>query len=109
MPYLYLALAIIGEVTGTSALKASQGFTQVLPSVIVVLGYAFSFFFLSLALKYLALGFSYAIWCGMGIILVALVGVVLYEERLDGPALLGIFLIISGIGVLNLFSGAAEQ
>jgi len=109
MPYVYLTLAIVTEVLGTSALKASNGFTQLAPSVIVVIGYTFSFVFLSLALKHLALGFSYAIWCGMGIVLVAIVGVVYYNEKLDTAAIVGMGLIIAGIVVLNVLSNVAEQ
>lgn len=109
MPYLYLTLAIVTEVVGTSALKASYGFTHLIPSCIVAVSYILSFFFLSLALKYLALGYSYAIWCGMGIVLVTLVGVTYYNEKLDLPALVGIALIISGIVILNVLSNAAEQ
>ncbi len=102
--YLYLALAIVSEVVGTSALKASDGFTRLGPSVAVVLGYGAAFWFLSLTLKYLPVGVSYAIWSGVGMVLITLVGWWLYGQRPDFAAWLGMALIVAGVAVIQLFS-----
>lgn len=107
--YLHLGLAIIFEIIATSALKASQGFTQWLPSVIAVLGYIAAFYFLALALRGIALGVAYAIWSGVGIVLLAVIGLLLYDQKLDVPAVLGISLIMSGVIVLQLFSRSVSQ
>ncbi|GAB7128208.1 SMR family transporter [Silvimonas sp. JCM 19000] len=102
--WLYLAVAIVAEVTATSALKASAGFSRLLPSLVVVIGYALAIFLLSQTLKTIPVGIAYAIWCGVGIVLVALVGALVYQQRLDWPALLGMALIIAGVLVMQLFS-----
>lgn len=104
MSYLYLAIAIIAEVAATTALKTSDGFTKLLPGVIVVVGYAAAFYFLSLVLKNMPVGVAYAIWSGAGIVLISIVGVALFGQKLDAPALIGMALIISGIMVMNVFS-----
>lgn len=104
MSYLLLALAIIAEVVATTSLKASAGFSRLLPSMIVVAGYGFSFYALSLVLKSLPVGITYAIWAGLGIVLVTLIGIVFYGERPDLPAYLGMGLIIAGVAVIQLFS-----
>ena len=104
MQWIYLAIAIVSEVVATSALKAAEGFTRLVPSVLVVVGYALAFYFLSLTLRTIPLGVAYAIWAGVGVALVALVGWVVYHQSLDIPALIGIALIVSGVIVLNLFS-----
>lgn len=104
MHWLYLTVAIIAEVLATSALKASEGFTRLLPTLIVVIGYAIAFYFLSLTLKTIPVGIAYAVWSGLGVVLVSLVGVLLFRQRIDGAGVLGISLIILGVGVLNLFS-----
>ena len=104
MQWIYLAIAIVSEVVATSALKAAEGFTRLVPSVLVVVGYALAFYFLSLTLRTIPLGVAYAIWAGVGVALVALVGWVAYHQSLDIPALIGIALIVSGVIVLNLFS-----
>ena len=91
MQWLFLFLAIIGEVIGTSALKASDGFTKIVPSIIVVAGYAVAFFFLSLTLKdNINIGVVYAIWSGVGVSLISVIGYLYYKQSLDIPALLGI-------------------
>ncbi len=95
---------IVAEVTATSALKASAGFSRLLPSLVVVIGYALAIFLLSQTLKTIPVGIAYAIWCGVGIVLVALVGALVYQQRLDWPALLGMALIIAGVLVMQLFS-----
>lgn len=104
MAYLYLALAIAAEVIGTSALKAAEGFTRPWPSLIVVLGYGAAFYFMSLTLKTIPLGVTYAVWSGVGIVLIVLAGWWLYGQVPDLPALLGMGLIVVGVAVLFLFS-----
>lgn len=104
MQWIYLAIAILSEVVATSALKAAEGFTRLGPSLLVVVGYAAAFYFLSLTLRTLPLGVAYAIWAGVGVALVALIGWVVYHQPLDIAAILGIALIVSGVIVLNLFS-----
>jgi len=102
--YLYLAVAILAEVIATSALKASNEFTRLWPSVIVVLGYGVAFYFLTLCLRTIPVGVAYAIWSGLGIVLVAIIAYFLYDQKLDAPALVGIGLILSGVLVINLLS-----
>ncbi|MGB3024517.1 MAG: SMR family transporter [Paradevosia shaoguanensis] len=102
--YLYLAVAIIAEVIATSALKASDGFTQLLPSVVVLIGYGVAFFFLSLTLRTMPVGIAYAIWSGIGIVLVSAIGWIAYGQRLDLPTFVGLGLIIAGVLVVNLLS-----
>ncbi|MCL4525278.1 MAG: SMR family transporter [Gammaproteobacteria bacterium] len=104
MKWIFLAVAIISEVIGTSALKASEGFSRLWPSAIVVIGYASAFYFLSLTLKTIPIGVAYAIWSGAGVALIALIAWVLYGQALDLPAIIGISLIVAGVVVLNLFS-----
>lgn len=102
--YAYLAISIIAEVIATSALKASEGFTRVLPSAVVAIGYVISFYFLSLTLKVLPVGIVYAIWSGIGIVLISAIGWVLYGQKLDAAAIAGMSLIIAGVLVVNLLS-----
>ncbi len=104
MAYLYLAIAIIAEVIATSALKASAEFTRLIPSIVVVIGYCVAFYFLTLVLRSIPIGVTYAIWSGLGIVLITLVGVFAYKEIPDTPALIGMGLIIAGVIVINLFS-----
>jgi len=104
MNFLFLALAIVFEVIGSSFIKASDGFTKVLPSLVVVVAYSICFYFFSLALKSIPLGVAYAIWGGSGIVLTAIISVVIFRQKLDLPALIGIGLIVSGVLVLNIFS-----
>jgi len=106
MSYLYLVIAIVAEVIGTSALKAAEGFTRPLPSLVVVVGYAAAFYFLSLTLKVIPVGIAYAIWSGVGVALITLIGWVLFKQRLDAPALAGLALIVAGVVVIQVFSGA---
>lgn len=101
---IYLAVAIIAEVIGTSALKASDGFSRLVPSLIVVLGYSFSFYFLSLALRVIPLGISYAIWSGVGVVFISFSGWWFYKQPLDIPAMIGIAFIVLGVLILHLFS-----
>lgn len=104
MKWLYLAIAIVSEVLGTSALKSSDGFTKLLPSILVVLAYGTSFYFLSLTLRVIPVGIAYAIWSGVGIVLLSLIGWFLYGQKLDLPAFAGIGLITAGVVVLNTLS-----
>ena len=105
--YIYLIAAIIAETIGTTALQASQQFTRVWPSVVVVLAYGVSFYLLSMTLRVMPVGIVYAIWSGLGIVLIAAIGVVVFHQRLDLPAVLGLAMIISGILVIHLFSSTA--
>lgn len=104
MSYLYLAIAIVAEVAGTSALKASEEFTKLVPSIIVVAGYAIAFFFLSLTLRTIPVGIAYAIWAGAGIALIVGVGAVLFRQVPDLPAMVGVALIVAGVVVVNTMS-----
>jgi len=104
MQWIFLGVAILMEVIATSTLKASEGFTKLIPSVVVVLGYALSFYTFSFALKTIPLGIAYAIWAGIGIVLVSLSGIIIYKQRPDLPALLGILMIIAGVLIIRLFS-----
>jgi len=104
MAYLYLAIAILAEVVGTSALKASKEFTNLIPSLIVVVGYGVAFYFMTLTLRSLPIGITYAVWSGIGIVLITIAGVFLYKEIPDFPAIIGMGLIISGVAVIHVFS-----
>ncbi|MCI2393179.1 SMR family transporter [Aliiroseovarius sediminis] len=109
MPYLILLLAVIAETIGTTALQASQQFSRLWPSVTVVVAYAISFILLSWTLKYMAVGIVYAIWSGLGIVLIAIIGYALFGQKLDLPALLGLSMILGGILIIHLFSQAAPH
>jgi small multidrug resistance pump len=104
MQWIFLSIAIVSEVIGTSALKASEGFSRLWPSVTVIVGYASAFYFLSLTLQTMPVGVSYAIWSGVGVTLITLIAWVLYGQTLDLPAIIGVLLIVAGVVVLNLFS-----
>ena len=104
MTYFYLTIAIIAEVAATSALKASEEFTRLVPSLIVVVGYGVAFYFMTLVLRVIPVGITYAIWSGLGIILVTVVGIFLYRQVPDIPALIGMGLIVTGVVVINVFS-----
>ncbi len=102
--WLLLLAAIVSEVIATSALKSSEGFSRFWPSVIVVVGYSIAFYCLALTLRVIPMGVVYAIWSGIGIVLITLVGWLLFGQKLDFPALLGICLIAAGVVVMNVFS-----
>lgn len=104
MVYVYLGLAIVAEVIATSALKASQEFTRLGPSVLVVVGYALAFYMLALALRTLPVGIAYAFWAGLGIVLITLIGILVYGETPDLPAIVGLAMIIGGVVVIQVFS-----
>jgi Membrane transporters of cations and cationic drugs len=103
MPWIYLTLAIVSEVIATSSLKTVDGFTNWVPSLVVIIGYVFSFYFLSLSLNSIPLGVAYAIWSGVGIALVSLIGWVFYHQSLNLSGFIGITFIISGVLILILF------
>lgn len=107
MGYLYLGFAIISEVIGTSALQASNGFTKIIPSALVVLGYGAAFYLLALTLKYMPVGIAYAIWAGLGIVLLSIVGAIVFKQTPDMPAVIGMGLIVLGVLVIHLFSKTA--
>lgn len=109
MHWLYLAIAIVAEVTATSFLKASEGFTKIVPSLVVIVGYVFAFFFLSLTLKDIPVGVVYAIWSGAGVALIAAIGWLFLGQRLDAPAIIGMAMIVAGVVVMNLFSKAVAH
>ena len=109
MTYFYLLIAIIAEVIATTALKASASFTKPVPSLVVVLGYACAFYCLSLVLREMSVGVAYAIWCGLGIVLISLSALIFYGQKLDTPAIIGLGLIIAGVFVLNVFSSSTAH
>jgi small multidrug resistance pump len=102
--YLSLAIAIVAEVVATSALRASTGFTVLVPSAIAIVGYVVAFYFLSLTLRTMPVGIAYALWSGIGIVLISFAGWLIYRQVLDAPALVGMALIGAGVIVINLFS-----
>ncbi|MEM7433311.1 MAG: multidrug efflux SMR transporter [Pseudomonadota bacterium] len=104
MGYVYLSIAVITEVIGTTALKASNEFTRLVPSLVVVAGYVISFYMLTLVLRTIPVGVAYAIWAGIGIALISIVSVILFDQKLDFPAIVGIGLIIAGVATIHLFS-----
>jgi small multidrug resistance pump len=103
-PWVLLTVAIVAEVIATSSLKLSDGFTRLWPSVVVVLGYGISFYFLSVTMRSMPIGVIYAIWSGLGVVLVTLVGWLVFKQHLDLPALVGISLIIAGVVIMNVWS-----
>lgn len=109
MTYLYLAVAILSEVVATSFLKVSDGFNRPVPSAITVAGYAISFYFLSLALRDIPTGIAYAIWSGIGIVLITTIAWVFQGQKLDAAALGGLGLIVAGVVVINVFSKATAH
>ena len=104
MNWLLLSIAIVAEVIATSALKAADGFTRPVPSLVVIAGYGIAFYFLSLALRGIPVGVAYAVWSGVGIVLISVIGWMAFGQRLDAAAVLGIGLIMAGVIVLNVFS-----
>jgi small multidrug resistance pump len=105
--WICLAIAILSETVATTALKASAGFSRPGPAALVVAGYGLAFYFLSLTLRTIPLGVAYAVWSGVGIVLITAAGWLLYGQKLDGAALAGIALIVAGVLVMNLFSKTA--
>jgi small multidrug resistance pump len=104
MQWLYLSVAILAEVIATSSLKAAEGFTRLIPSLIVVFGYGTAFYFLSLTLRTMQVGTAYAIWSGVGTVIISLVAWLFYNQKLDAPSILGMALIISGVIIIKFLS-----
>ncbi|KRB54379.1 multidrug efflux SMR transporter [Flavobacterium sp. Root186] len=102
--FLFLFIAIIFEIIATSALKKSEQFTQLLPSIITIIGYFAAFYFLSFAIRTIPVGFACAIWSGVGIVLITIIGAIFFKEIPDLPAIIGLSLIIVGVVVINVFS-----
>jgi len=109
MHWFYLAIAIGCEVVATTAMRAVEGFTRLQPSILVVVGYGLSFYFMSLTLRAIPVGITYAVWSGIGIVLISLVAWRVYGQTLDLPAMMGIGLILSGVLVINIFSRATTH
>ena len=107
--YLALGIAIIAEVIATTALKASDSFTHLLPSLLAVAGYAIAFYFLTITLRTVPTGIAYAIWSGLGIVLITIASFFIYRQTIDLPGLLGMALVIAGVVVLNVFSKSAAH
>ncbi|WP_299725780.1 SMR family transporter [uncultured Tateyamaria sp.] len=107
--YIYLIVAVAAETIGTTALQASNQFTRVGPTVLVVIAYAVAFYFLGIALKYIPVGIAYALWSGLGIVLIACIGFAVFGQVLDLAALIGLAMIIGGIVVIQLFSNTATH
>lgn len=108
LAYVYLGIAIVAEVIATSSLKASQGFSVLLPSLLTVVGYAISLYFLALTLKFIPVGVAYAIWSGAGIVLISSIGWFYFKQQLDFAAILGLSLVVLGIVILNVFSKSTQ-
>ncbi|NDW43381.1 multidrug efflux SMR transporter [Ruegeria sp. PrR005] len=107
--YFYLILAVAAETVGTTALQASQQFTRLVPSVLVVLGYGLAFYLMAQTLRVMPVGIVYAIWSGLGIVFIAAIGYMVFGQKLDLPALLGIAMIVGGILVIHLFSATSTH
>jgi small multidrug resistance pump len=107
--WIYLVIAIVSETIGTSALKQAEGFTKLWPSIIVLMGYSASFYFLSMTLKSIPVGIAYAIWSGIGTTLITVIGWIYFKQSLNLPTLIGMALIIAGTIVINMFSKAASH
>lgn len=107
-PFLVLILAVIAETIGTTALQASAQFSRLWPSVVVVIAYAAAFYLLALALRSFPVGIAYALWSGLGIVFIALIGFIVFGQKLDLPAIIGMALILAGILVINLFSSSSH-
>ena len=105
--WVYLGLAIFSEVVATASLKSTEGFTRLLPSIVVLVGYSAAFYFLSLTLDTIPIGVAYAVWSGVGVATITLVSFVLYDQKIDAAGLIGIGLIVTGVIVLRLFSEAS--
>jgi small multidrug resistance pump len=107
--YLYLAMAIVFEVIATSSLKSSEGFTRLFPSIVSVIGYLVTFYFLALTLRTMPIGIAYAIWSGVGILLLAAIDWIWFKQTLDLPAIIGLGLIILGVVTVNVFSKTLQH
>jgi small multidrug resistance pump len=104
MKWIYLGIAIVSEVMASSALRASDGFTRAWPTLALIVGYGISFYFLSLTLRTIPMGIAYAVWSGVGILLICIIGWLMFGQTLDLPAIIGLTLIVAGVVILNVFS-----
>lgn len=104
LAYAYLGIAIVSEVVATSALKASEGFSRLIPSVLVIVGYALAFYMLSMVVQHIPVGIAYAVWAGVGVVLIAAAGAIVYRQIPDPAAVIGMTLIVVGVVVIHLFS-----
>ncbi|MGY6707856.1 MAG: DMT family transporter [Rhizobiaceae bacterium] len=104
MNHIYLLVAIVFEVLATTALKQTDGFTRLAPSIVTIIGYGFAFYFLALTLRVMPVGVVYAIWSGAGIVFITAIGWLWFRQSLDLPAIVGICLIVAGVLVINLMS-----
>jgi small multidrug resistance pump len=102
--FIFLGIAILFEIIATSALKKSEQFTQLIPSIITIVGYFAAFYFLSFAIRTIPVGIAYAIWSGVGIVLITIIGAVFFKQIPDLPAIIGLALILIGVVVINVFS-----
>ena len=109
LSWTYLLVAIVAEVIATSALKASYGFSRLWPSAITVVGYCIAFYCLSLTLKHMPVGVAYAVWSGLGVVLITAVSWIMFGQKLDAAALLGMGLIVAGVIVMNVFSKSVSH
>jgi len=109
MPWLYMAGAIFCEIIATSALKSAEGFTRPVPTALVLIGYGIAFYCLSVALKTIPVGIAYAVWSGVGIVAISLIGLFYYRQTIDAAGLIGMGLIVAGVLVINLFSRTAQH
>lgn len=109
MAWLYLSIAIVAEVIGTAALKASDGFSNTAASTVCVIGYGVAFYLLSVVVKTVPVGIAYAIWSGAGIVLITAVGAMWFKQIPDLPAIIGMCLIVAGVLIINLFSKAVSH
>lgn len=109
MPWLYMAGAIFCEIIATSALKSAEGFTRPVPTALVLVGYGIAFYCLSVALRTIPVGIAYAVWSGVGIVAISLIGLFWYRQTIDAAGLIGMGLIVAGVLVINLFSQTAQH
>ncbi len=109
MPWLYLAIAITAEIIGTSALTASEGFSRPLPAAVSMAAFLVAFYFLALTLQIIPMGITYAVWSGIGIVAISVIGWLVFQQSLDAPALVGIALIVAGVIVINTLSGTTSR
>lgn len=108
MAYLYLLIAVVAEVIATSALNASKGFTQPIPSTITCIGYLIAIYFLALTMKSIPMGITYALWSGAGIVFISTIGWVVFKQQLDTAAMIGLAFILFGIVIINIFSNSTH-
>jgi len=107
--WLILLCAVVCEVVGTSAIKYSEGFTKVIPSIVVFVAFGMAFYILSISLKVIPIGMAYAVWSGLGIVLISIIGHSVFSQRLDAPAFIGMSFILAGVVIMQVFSKAVAH